>query len=196
MAGCRPLSDEEIALVLESFTGAYAIRNKCLFVFGICSGYRISEILAVRVGDVEQHGKIVDFVTVEAKNMKGKRRGRTVALHRDAKQAIAALLDEYEAKWGRRMTPDLFLFRSQQGVNRPLSRSHVGKFLHDIYRQHHFTGKLGTHVLRKVFAQKMWRRLDKDIVKVAHAMGHSSVNSTAKYVCNFSDSEIQQAILA
>lgn len=172
MAGCTPLTDEEIALVLASFDGPYAIRNRALFVFGIRTGIRISEILAVRVGDVEQHGKIVDSVSVEARNMKGRKKGRTVALHRDAKDAITALLGEYERKWGRRMASDMYLFKSQIGANRPLSRSHVAQILHGIYDRHGFTGKLGTHALRKCFAAKMWQRLGKDIVKVQAAMGH------------------------
>jgi site-specific recombinase XerD len=89
-----------------------------------------------------------------------------------------------------------YLFKSQIGVNRPLSRSHVASILHEIYDRHRFTGKLGTHALRKSFAAKMWQRLGKDIVKVQAAMGHENINSTVKYLCNFANEEIQDAILA
>lgn len=196
MAGCRPLTDDEVDLVLQSFEGPYAARNKALFVFGIRTGFRISEILAIRVRDVEQHSTILNSVSVEARFMKGGKRGRTIVLHPQAKEAISAYLNEYERKWGRRMEPDHYLFKSQIGVNRPLSRSHVASVLHGIYDRHKFTGKLGTHAMRKSFAQKMWIKLGKDIVKVQSAMNHENLNSTVKYVCNFAREEIDDAILS
>ena len=67
MAGCRPLTDEEINLVRNSFTGRFAARNLAAFEFGIRTGFRISEVLSIKVSDVEQHGKVLDTVTVEAK---------------------------------------------------------------------------------------------------------------------------------
>ena len=196
MAGCRPLNDDEIALVVNSFEGPYAVRNKCLFLCGIRTGYRISELLAIRVRDVEQHGKILKSLSVEARNMKGGKSGRTIVLHQEAKDAIAAHLADYERKWGRRMDPDMFLFKSQIGKNRPLSRTQVAHFLHEIYDRHKMTGKLGTHSMRKSFAQKMWIFLGKDIVKVQSAMSHANLNSTVKYVCNFAREEIDDAILS
>jgi hypothetical protein len=38
-------------------------------------------LLSLIVGDVQQHGKIVDYVTVQRKHMKKKTEGRTVPLH-------------------------------------------------------------------------------------------------------------------
>jgi integrase len=72
--GCRPLSDEEITQVNESFeraTGKYRVRDRCLFVLGHRTGYRASELLSLTVGDVWQHGRIVDHVTVHRRHMKG-----------------------------------------------------------------------------------------------------------------------------
>ena len=96
----------------------------------------------------------------------------------------------------RRLDPDTFLFKLQIGANRPLSRNHVARIFHGIYDKHQFTGKLGTHAMRKAYAQKLWVKLDKDIVKLQHAMPHSALNSTTKYVCNFANEEINEAILS
>ena len=196
MAGCRPLTDEEINLVRNSFTGRFASRNKTFFEVGIRTGYRVSELLSIKVSDVEQHGVIKDTITVEPRHMKGKRRGRTLVVHAAAKAAIAEHLNDYERKWGRRMTPEMFLFRSQTGVNRALSRTQLSKILHDIYDSHKLMGKLGSHALRKSFAQKMYKAFGRDIVKVQSALGHSSLNSTAAYLRNFTSQEIDDAILA
>jgi integrase len=92
MKGCRPLTEEEVLLAQRSFGGVYAARDKALFLLGVKSGFRISELLSLRVGDVSQHGRLVDRVTVPRRAMKGKQESRTVLLHPDAKAALAAWL--------------------------------------------------------------------------------------------------------
>src|ERR671910_693821 len=93
MKGCRPLSDEEITVVSRSFGGTYAARDRALFILGLKSGFRISELLSLRVGDVLQHGRLVDQVTVRRAHMKQRTEGRTVPVHAEAKQALAARVD-------------------------------------------------------------------------------------------------------
>jgi integrase len=67
----------------------YAARNKALFILGVRSGFRISEILSLTVGDVLQHGKVMDHVTVARKHMKKKTEGRGVPLHPEARAALS-----------------------------------------------------------------------------------------------------------
>jgi site-specific recombinase XerD len=71
MKGSRPLSDEEVRLRAKSFHGVYAARNKVMFILGVRTGFRISEILGLRVGDVYQQGKGSDRVGVSHRHMKG-----------------------------------------------------------------------------------------------------------------------------
>jgi integrase len=70
MKGCRPLDDQEIALVSRSFGGTYAARDRALFMLGIKTGFRIAELLSLRVGDVWQHARVVDQVTVQRAHTK------------------------------------------------------------------------------------------------------------------------------
>ncbi|MCX6125194.1 MAG: tyrosine-type recombinase/integrase [Proteobacteria bacterium] len=196
MAGCRALSDEEVELVLKNFKGKYAKRNVAIFTAGIKSGFRISELLSIRVSDVMQHGQFKSHIVVEAKNMKGRKKSRCVVFHQAAKDAIAEYLAEYEAMWGRPMTPDMYLFRSQQGVNRRLSRSQVAKILHDVFDSQKFCGKLGTHVMRKTYAVRLYKIFGKDLVKTQRAMAHDNINSTCRYLQDFTGEDIDQAILS
>jgi integrase len=41
-----------VDLVTKSFGGTYAARDKALFILGVKSGFRISELLSLTVGDV------------------------------------------------------------------------------------------------------------------------------------------------
>ncbi len=57
MKGARPLTDSEVHQVSNSFRGRFAHRDRTLFVLGIKTGLRISELLSLTVGDVLQHGR-------------------------------------------------------------------------------------------------------------------------------------------
>ena len=173
--------------------GPYAVRNRALFIVGIKTGFRISELLSMRLGDVVQHGKVVERVTVSARNMKGRERSRTILVHPDAKTAITEWIADLERR--RPTTRETYLFPSQIGVNRPLSRSHVAKVLKDCFDPNGIGGKLGTHCMRKTFANRVYDLLGHDLPKTQRAMGHANINSTIKYL-SFREEDIDAAILA
>ena len=50
MKGCRPLTDTEVELMQAGFGGRYATRDRALFLLGVESGFRISELLSLRMG--------------------------------------------------------------------------------------------------------------------------------------------------
>jgi integrase len=193
MKGCRPLTDAEVDLVMKSFAGAYAVRDKALFLMGVKSGFRISELLSLRVGDVLQAGRLVDRVTVARRNMKKRVEGRTVLLHPDAKTALTVWLEQLRVHGY--MTADAFLFQSRKGANRPISRVHAYRVLQSAYTANELTGKLGTHSMRKTFANRVYTALKGDLPKTQRALGHRNINSTVSYL-SFREEDIDAAILA
>lgn len=193
MKGCRPLNDDEVEVVADSFGGMYARRDKALFLLGIKSGFRISELLSLRVGDVWQHGRLVDRVTVARQHMKKRQEGRTVILHSEAKRALEIWLAELKATGS--LLPTMHLFQSRKGINRAITRVQAWRILKEAYGTNDFTGQLGTHSLRKTFANKVYDRLNHDLVKTQRALGHRNVNSTVSYL-SFREEDIDAAILA
>jgi len=193
MRGCRPLNDVEVRDVSRSFWGEHARRDKALFLLGVKSGFRISELLSLRVRDVVQAGRLVDRVTVERRNMKKKLEGRTVLLHPEARAALTAWLEEL----GRyaELTGETFVFQSRKGDNRPITRVQAYRILREACDSCELTGKLGTHSMRKTFANKVYDALDNDLVKTQRALGHRNVNSTVQYL-SFREEEIDEAILS
>ena len=60
MKGTRPLDNSEIRLVsVHVLTGIFEARNRGLFMLGVSTGGRISELLSLTVGDVYQNQKPV-----------------------------------------------------------------------------------------------------------------------------------------
>jgi site-specific recombinase XerD len=51
------------------------------------------------------------------------------------------------------------------------------------------TGKLGTHCMRKTFANRVYQRLNHDLVKAQRALGYRNINSTVSYL-SFAEEEI------
>lgn len=192
MKGTRALTDSEIEKVLESFNGENRLRNACLFLTGLMTGFRISELLSLQVSSVFQFGKIVERVTVERAHMKKKQEGRSVLLHPVAKAAIVERLKELETQG--KLKPETFIFRSTRG-HKALSRVGAWFVLKRAFESQGLTGKLGCHSMRKFYCGKMYDRLKQDLVKTAKAMGHKSVSSTVSYL-SFREEEIDEAILS
>jgi integrase len=200
MKGCRPLADAEVKLISQSFSGTFAKRNKALFVVGVRSGFRISELLMLRVGDVKQHGKIVDHVTVARRHMKKKTESRTVPLHPEARAALSVWLEVLQKMLKGYLDPQTPVFCSrvrdqETGLRRPISREQAWRILKEAFTANELTGKLGTHAMRKTFANRMYEKLGHDLVKTQRALGHKNINSTVAYL-SFREEDIAAAILA
>ena len=176
--GSRPLTDQEIELVLFNLKNQ---RDRALCLIGVRCGFRISEILSLRIENVMQYGKVANQITVNRCNMKGKHSSRTVPLHPQAKKAI----EDY-----------LLTFSSYEPKTRlfPFTRQHADRLLKKATRAAQLTGKVSTHSLRKSYAARVHKALGENIFKTQQAMGHKSVSSTAHYL-SFDQAEIDQAIL-
>lgn len=193
MKGCRALTEQEVVQVLGSFSGPNRLRDRCLFLLGVRSGFRISELLSLRVGDLIQAGKVTDRVGVSRQHMKRKQEGRSVILHPQAKSAVLARIDELSITG--KCSSDIFLFTSQRGINKPLSRIGAWCLLKKAYANLGLTGKLASHSMRKTFADRVYTRLNFDLVKTQRAMGHKSIQSTISYL-SFKEEEVEAAILS
>lgn len=192
MKGCRPLNSAEVEAVLSALTGPYAMRDRALFLLGVKSGFRISELLSLRLLDVMRAGKLLDRVSVARRNMKKKVEGRTILLHPDARAALELWIEELRAQGY--MTSDCFIFQSRKGRNAALSRVQAYRILQAAYERAGVEGQTGTHSMRKTFANNVHERLGRDLLKTQKALGHRNINSTVSYL-SFRQEEIDEAIL-
>lgn len=203
MKGRRPLTDEEIRRAEKQL----GTRDRALFVLGVRTGFRISELLSLTVGSVYQLGQIVGAVSVEREHVKKQTEGRTVPLHAQARGAVAAWLDELAAQMNTdsasppdkgKLPPATPLFPSQKpspdGRPRPITRQQAWRAYKAAFAAVGITGKTGTHSTRKTFARRVYDKLGRDLVKTQRAMGHRSVSSTISYL-ECADSEVEDAIL-
>lgn len=186
MAGCRALTDLEVTQVTQFLDNP---RDRLLFLLGLKTGFRISELLSLRVSDVYRNGVVVDRVRVLKRSMKGKVGSREVVLH----PLVKDLVVEFVVKSGMRL--DGFLFISRNGEDKALSRQAAHKMLKVAFEKAGLVGALATHSMRKSFAGKVYKNLKFDLIATKEALGHASLTSTLKYLEVCKD-EIDDAVLA
>ncbi len=184
MRGARPMTDAEVARVRAQLKP----RDHCLFVLGIRTGFRISELLSLKISDVLQGGEVLATIYVRRRDMKGETAGRGVPLHPAARAELAAWT---KSLVGAGAAPDSPLFPIPGG--RAMTRRGAWKVLTRAYRRAGVFGHLGTHTMRKRYAAVVYERLGHDLIKTQKAMGHASVSSTQAYLA-FADSDVNDAI--
>lgn len=200
MKGCRPLSRVEVRRVLDSFSGWEEQRNRTLFLLGVTSGFRISELLSLRVRDVVRCKRVVKDIEVRRANMKGRHESRQIYLNKQAQQSILSLIHCMQQRgiWNH----DTFLFKSRQGKNSPITRVRAYQILSNAFRQVGLSGKLGTHTMRKTFGNNIYEHMLNLVAQgvgvdayreTAKALGHKSVASTENYL-SFRNEHLRAAI--
>ena len=181
MKGTRPLDNNEILLVSACFDGSFEVRNRGLFMLGVSTGGRISELLSLQIGDVYQNGKPVTDLLFDKSVVKGGEVSRAVPVNRDGRRAIEALIGWHGERYqNTEKSCPLFPSRNGQGKKR-MSRRTAHDVLKTAFEAAGLNGHLATHSLRKSFAQRLYDRTG-DIFAVQEMLGHKSVATTQKYL--------------
>jgi site-specific recombinase XerD len=187
MKGTRPLDNDEIRRVSGCFTGTFATRNRGLFMIGVSTGGRISELLSLTIGDVYQNHKPVTDLLFEKSVVKGGEVSRSVPVNADGRRAIDALVN-----WHRRhyrsvaSKRPLFPSRHKSGTV-ALHRQTAHDILKNAFIEAGLNGKLATHSLRKSFAQRLYDKTG-DIYLVQALLGHRNIATTQNYLgVNYAD---------
>lgn len=142
------------------------IRDYLLFVLGINSGLRISDLLLLTIEDVEGKNRLV---------IREKKTGKLkdFPLSDTCKQAIREYLELGKLKSG-------WLFRSKKG-NRPISRIQAYRIINGAARFIGMNEAIGTHTLRKTFGYWAYKG-GVDIVKIQKLLNHSAPSVTLSYI--------------
>jgi site-specific recombinase XerD len=175
---------------LANLKGRFALRDRALVTLGVRTGLRISELLALKVGQVWDGKRTVARFYVARQATKGKHAGASIVLHPDAARAVARWI-----KVGKLpASPGSYLFPSQKSGRR-LGRKSAWEILHPAFQRAGVMGMAGTHCLRKTFANNVHKALGGDLFRTSKAMRHSSPLTTLRYL-SFKQEDIDRAILS
>lgn len=152
---------------IEEFKSALrkrSYRDYMLFVLGINTGFRIQDILNLRVGKVKNsHINIVEGKTKKQKS---------VLIQKPLREA----LDEYITG----MSDNDYLFPSQKGKVNPISRVQAYRMLNKVAASLGLE-IIGCHTLRKTYGYWHYQQFH-DIVLLQKHFNHSAPSITLRYI--------------
>lgn len=141
-------------------------RNYLFLIFGLNSGLRVSDLLALKVKDVNGDG----YIRIkEKKTSKAK------------KFIINTALMSVLIPYIKDMQGDDFLFQSRIGVNKPITRAMAHKIIKKAAAQVGLT-EISCHSLRKTLAYQIYIKNNHDIALVMTLLNHDSQKTSLNYL--------------
>ena len=161
----EPIRDLETVLDIADYLKVRNKRDYVMFMFGIYSGLRISDILQFRVRDVRDK----DFICQREKKTKKEKR---FPINKELKSIIADYVNDkrdFE-----------FLFKSPGGPNQPITRQQAYNILSSAGKQFGLDS-IGTHTLRKTFGYHMYKQTG-DAALIMDILNHCDIHYTLRYI--------------
>jgi len=150
-------------------------RDYIMFLLGINTGLRVSDLLNLKVKDIKGKKKIA---VKEGKTEK-KRDIQLTNIYEELNEYIKTLQD---TKW---------LFPSRKG-EKPISRIQAYRALNKASDTVDMPDGIGTHTMRKTFGYWYYKQT-KDVAKLQMILNHSTPTITLKYI-GITDEEIEDSL--
>lgn len=150
-----------------------SLRDYLLFVMGINTGLRVSDLLRLKIGDViDGAGKVMESIQIREKKT-----GKVKTFY--INEAVSKAIGEYMKNNDR--APNSFLFRSRKGNNQPITRVQAYRILNEACSTVKVNGAIGMHTLRKTFGYWAYQQ-GIDITLLMKIFNHSSPSITLRYI--------------
>lgn len=165
----EPIRDIDLILDIADYLKSKNERDYVLFMLGIYSGLRISDILPLKVRDVKNK----DYIYLrEQKTDKEKRF--------PINDELKGILKEYVK--GKENYELLFPRSKGKGRKEHISRQMVWRILNEAAKHFGYTDNIGCHTLRKTFGYWLYKQSGGDVVAIQEILNHSDVSITKRYI--------------
>lgn len=169
----QPIRDPEKIEAMKIYLRAKSERDYMMFLFGIHSALRISDILQIKKKDVI--GK--HLILIEKKTKKKKSNTRT---NKKKEIFIAPILRRELKGYIEKLNDDDYLFQSRESVNKPIVRSTAYRILSKAGEACGLE-RIGTHSMRKTFGYHYYAKT-KNIAVLQKLYSHSAEAITLRYI--------------
>jgi len=162
----QPIRNKECIEKIKTELKKNGFRDWLLFVAGINTGLRISDLLQLKVKDIKDRTHIE---IREAKTGKSKR---------------FFINDNFKSNFNeyiQGMKEEEFLFQSRKGDNKPLTRTQAYRIINEAVRKSGVKDRIGTHTLRKTFGYHHYQQY-KDVAVLQDIFNHSAPSVTLRYI--------------
>jgi integrase len=165
----QPIRDPDLIQEIEIYFKNKNERDYVLFLLGIYTALRISDILSLKVKDLK--GK--NYLNIrEKKTRKKKLNERTIQLHPTLKKALKSFLKD---KPGHE-----YVIKSRVSGNKPISRERAYMILKEAAEEFDIES-LGCHSMRKTLGYHLYKKT-KNLVLVQQTLNHEDASYTLRYI--------------
>jgi integrase len=183
----EPIRDrKKIAQIKNLLRGQKRFRDLLLFVVGINTALRISDLLQLQVNHfLDEQGRVRRRFWIKERK-RGKR--HEVVINTSIREA----LDEYLAAFpdiGNDSDNYVFFSSATNDFSVPIKRGQAWKFITSICQEAALSGNFGTHSLRKTWGYHA-RMSGVDLALIMHKLNHESIAYTKRYL-GITDDELE-----
>lgn len=165
-----PIKNPDQLDKLCEFLKAKNYRDYVMFMIGVNTGLRISDILKLKIMDVRNKEFIV---TTEIKTGKKKKVIISLPLKRVLVPFVEGKSDkEYLIKSNK---------KTKSGADKPITRQAAYMIIRDAARAIGFTGNVGTHTMRKTFGYHYYKKY-KNLARLQKIFNHREEHITLVYI--------------
>jgi integrase len=161
----EPIRDPEMVRSMAHYFEEQNSRDYIMFMVGIYTGRRISDILKMRVSDVKNRSTI---------NIREKKTKKQSAIE------INPILKKALKEFCKDKDPNEYLIKSRKNSNKPMNRSTAYRLLNKAAKEFGLEN-IGTHTLRKTFGYHFYKAF-KDIATLMEIFNHSDPSVTLRYI--------------
>lgn len=162
------IKNKEDIKKIKEFLRLSNFRNYLMFIVGINTGLRITQILSLKFSDVvDEHNNIVDKISFN---------NISYYINDNVQECFQKYIEINENILSNRT----FIFKSKKGDN-PIERSQAYRILNDASKSVGVNIKVGTHTLRKTFGYHFYMQ-NNDLKYLQKLFNHSSMSITADYI--------------
>jgi integrase len=160
----QPIRDPEKIEKMKEYLRAKNERDYVMFLLGISTGLRISDILKLTKEDLlRSHIHIKETKTTKAKRVK-----------------IPGYIKKEIVPYAKSLNDGDYVIKSRQGGNKAIDRSTAYRILR--YAADHVNlTEIGTHTLRKTFGYHFYKQT-KNIAMLQELFNHSDQHVTLRYI--------------
>ena len=167
----QPIRSKEKIEEMKQELKKNGTRDYLLFIVGINTGLRISDIIKLQVQDILNSDRTLK-THIEITEQKTNKRKRF---------KLNPIWAEELYQYIKNMDMEDYIFKSRNGVNRPITRVRAYNILNETARKVGIQDEIGTHTLRKTFGYWFYQRT-KDVAILQQIFNHSSPSITLRYI--------------
>lgn len=176
----EPIRDQGKIESIKRLLKTSSSRDYLLFVMGINTGLRISDLLQLKIENISLEGRVLDRIYLcEEKTGKTNR----IGLNKVCQDALRDYLHETGLKFKQ------YLFKSIRGEH-PIDRIQAYRVINNAAKAVGLNYRIGTHTLRKTFGYHA-RQKGVPIELLQKVFNHSTPSITMRYI-GITQDEINQ----